>query len=517
MKFLRFWTTAATLTVFAAAPAMAIVVFDEDFEDDTPATSVAPNLNGPPINPMGKPGRWIPNQYVVPALTEEDPWYDPLDGDPDTNWQFSVTSNIGPDRPGNEGFFRNQHSACDLYYHCVDNSQDCEDIGLTETGPCDNDRYDRDGLLQFTNPDGTPRPAVVGDVLRGRFDYTSFDGITVFALVNDIHAMAASTADQELHPPVTKWDPGFGKPFHAIDESLQVWRGMPQSIPPAPPTPGRQHPQNPNIVSLLTPNEGYNGRGFDVWVPIDPNDLSKGQNMYNLDPDFPNGGVSITRPPASEPGDPERNPYQTYSFAYTVGEDHLDAVFIDYNDGNGPQEVRQGLEADAHGTGAPPDPGGLVPVGQPGLLDPVQNPDGPNHIEGFVFSSTGQKMSQYLVDNICFVVNGNLDECGGGAAPLLGDANNDSLVTGQDLITVQQNFGTVGPPNDGTLLGDANNDGLVTGADLISVQQNFGKVAAAAPEPAAIAIFAIVGLIGGAFGRLHGTKKGHREGPKGPG
>ena len=58
---------------------------------------------------------------------------------------------------------------------------------------------------------------------------------------------------------------------------------------------------------------------------------------------------------------------------------------------------------------------------------------------------------------------------------LLGDANNDGLVTGLDLIAVQQNFGTTGL-SDGLLHGDANDDGLVTGLDLIVVQQNFGHV-----------------------------------------
>jgi hypothetical protein len=72
-------------------------------------------------------------------------------------------------------------------------------------------------------------------------------------------------------------------------------------------------------------------------------------------------------------------------------------------------------------------------------------------------------------------------------ALLEGDANKDGQVTGADLISVQQNFGSVGPI---PLPGDANNDGLVTGADLISVQQNFGKTggdspAAPVPEPGA--------------------------------
>ena len=84
----------------------------------------------------------------------------------------------------------------------------------------------------------------------------------------------------------------------------------------------------------------------------------------------------------------------------------------------------------------------------------------------------------------------------GAPVPLLaGDANNDGLVTGADLISVQQNFAAVeaGSPT-GTLAGDANDDGIVTGADLISVQQNFGQTLAPPavpnPEPATILVFA---------------------------
>ena len=89
---------------------------------------------------------------------------------------------------------------------------------------------------------------------------------------------------------------------------------------------------------------------------------------------------------------------------------------------------------------------------------------------------------------------------GTGSGPLPGDANNDDLVTGADLISVQQNFGTAYPSDpscDGMGLGDANSDCLVTGADLITVQQNFGNVAggqdAALPEPAT-AILILFGL-----------------------
>ena len=75
---------------------------------------------------------------------------------------------------------------------------------------------------------------------------------------------------------------------------------------------------------------------------------------------------------------------------------------------------------------------------------------------------------------------------------LLGDANDDGLVTGADLISVLQSFGNVGT---NMQFGDANNDSLVTGLDLITVQENFGKALpapnASLPEPSALAVLAV--------------------------
>lgn len=81
---------------------------------------------------------------------------------------------------------------------------------------------------------------------------------------------------------------------------------------------------------------------------------------------------------------------------------------------------------------------------------------------------------------------------------VLGDANNDLQVTGADIIAVQQNFGNIGPPFDGTMVGDANDDGQVTGSDIIVVQQNFGNTVEPSivvlPEPTTAAMFLLAGL-----------------------
>ena len=79
---------------------------------------------------------------------------------------------------------------------------------------------------------------------------------------------------------------------------------------------------------------------------------------------------------------------------------------------------------------------------------------------------------------------------------LLGDADGDGDVDGDDLIAVQTNFGSVTPPP-----GDADGDGDVDGDDLIAVQTNFGNTlpaaatAAAVPEPTS-AILLGLALVG---------------------
>ena len=55
------------------------------------------------------------------------------------------------------------------------------------------------------------------------------------------------------------------------------------------------------------------------------------------------------------------------------------------------------------------------------------------------------------------------------------------------MIGVQQNFGASKPGPTGLSAGDANDDEVVSGQDLIAVQQNFGKaLASPVPAPAAI-------------------------------
>ena len=469
------------LAVFTASPVMAVVVVFENFEDDPVVNKpfTQPGLTGPPTN-VGLPGTWIPNQYVIP-----DPWFDEMDGDPDTNHQLQVVGELVPEA-SNEAFFQQRHTLCPRFMQCGQNPMkpgeypdgvdlglteegirhfwatsekgnyngDCADLGLTEPGPCASDQFSRDGFLQFSLADGTPRPAVVGDVLKVAMDLRVYEGIAAFALTNDIQKMAADTA---THPELTKNKVSFGQTFHAIDEGLS------------------RLDIHPNVVALLTDGTGKNGEHFDSWRP--------GNTRIELDPDL-NNHEPLHQMDYWAPVEFMNH----LEFTYTVGNDTFDEMILTYVESGGDiltEEVKQdGLDE-------------LVPITQPEVLDPAQNPDGPNHVDGFIFSNSRNNSMHphYRIDNICIVINGSLDECAAGPEPLIGDANGDGQVTGADLIAVQQNFGNSGDPG---ISGDANNDGLVTGADLISVQQNFGKAAAVpVPEPAtAAALFVLVGLIG---------------------
>ncbi|HDY65896.1 MAG TPA: PEP-CTERM sorting domain-containing protein [Phycisphaerae bacterium] len=76
---------------------------------------------------------------------------------------------------------------------------------------------------------------------------------------------------------------------------------------------------------------------------------------------------------------------------------------------------------------------------------------------------------------------------------LLGDANNDGVVSADDYGSVQLHFGDTG---DIGILGDANLDGVVSADDYGSVQLNFGATQGMpTPEPATLALLVLGGLV----------------------
>lgn len=126
---------------------------------------------------------------------------------------------------------------------------------------------------------------------------------------------------------------------------------------------------------------------------------------------------------------------------------------------------------------------------------------------GFAFASESEARDLELL----FHIIGGDDEGFAGfvryldaVAVLFGDADNDLVVAGSDLLAVTNNFGNTGS-DDGLLLGDADDDGAVSGSDLLAVTNNFGSVLEASnveqatsqtvPEPCSHVLAIFAGLL----------------------
>jgi len=522
VKMNHCWIAALMLVAWATLPALAVVVLDENFEDDVVDDSgnfevvdgeqfLIKHLHtGPPTN-VGKPGTWIPNQYDVDRMGfagSNGAWFDPTDVNPDTDWQFAVIKDLRkvitltpgpteirgardtsiPERPGNEGFVSSHHQG--------DCSNDLP-CGIPGQASLASIRLNRGGFIKLSDATGTPVIAEEGDTLRFSMDFSGADGNTAFGFTNNIDEMVARTTDEELNPPYSKWNVGFGQAFVPLQPDLGGWQG---------------HVMDPHMVIQVEFINGFNQEYFgsrlqnettvSTEMCLEGNGVNCSRNI-ELVPDTDQCsefGVGLgicgplTDPDHMRSGEYlDWTRYQHLELEYTVGEPTY-KMWLD------------GVEVSTQEEGSIPQ-GDPIPVSQlPFQVDGVDKGlIGAVQIDGLIFGTTGgrgnygsnKNSTSLVVDDLCVTINQVLDGAcfndSGGPTTLLGDANNDDQVTGADLIAVQQNFGSVDPssPSDGLFIGDANDDGQVTGADLIAVQQNFGNVAAAAPvpEPAAATVF----------------------------
>ena len=548
MKLSYSWIVLVVLGLFFTGSAPAIVVVEEDFEDDVVDESTffawaldengervpdshfdgthperglgfiqhqLGHINGAPTN-VGRPGRWIPNQYPIGSPTEDGmgyqggEWFDD-DVNPDTNWQPAVvkdfrmmsTNSDGPPRDGNEGFIINHHQGdCTSANPC----QTPGVIGFTSH------KLAREGFLKFTDAAGNDVATQAGDVLRGQVSFAATEGIPILGLSNNIQQMADDTGKsgedhtgngKPDHEPLSKWAVGFGKPFNPMPVGISGWQG--EAI-------------LPEVVSQFGFSQGFNQTFTMTWKPVPDEELTTCTTcgtQVHLHPDTDacnslaadDGCTSSLDDPANSPFargthlDPFYR-YNTLAFEYTVGSDFYDVLTLDGKDVVACDTANASKDCDDAATPGAPEPGN-VPISRPGDV-----------IDGIFFGTSGMKNgNSFFFDDICVTINESLDGCnltggepgtdssGGGPEPtvLIGDANNDDQVTGSDLIAVQQNFGTVYQSDsscDGLGLGDANDDCQVTGSDLIAVQQSFGTMATAVPVPEpATAVLVGLGLL----------------------
>ena len=223
MKWNRMWVMALAISLLHAGMAAGYVgvVFDDNFEDDTAVTQglgggeIGPFGPGDavgegsfPSNPAGTPGRWLPNKYPVDILGG-DPWFEPLDTDPDTNWQAYVVGGDFLGNATNKLWVQNNHQG-----DATAGEGDAEGIH-------NRDNYSWDIFAQFTDGNGNPTPAVTGQIVRGEFRWGQVSSSPAWVFTSDIEAMQNDHMD--TGPTAGHGEPGHCNGIGTGDGSAQTY------------------------------------------------------------------------------------------------------------------------------------------------------------------------------------------------------------------------------------------------------------------------------------------------------
>ena len=311
--------TAATVALLlmmsdpAAAGLPPVTVIDEDFQDDAPDCSASRNFGCAPVN-TGKAGTWHPSGHVVSG------------GNADNDWTALVQNQIGA--AGGSGT-----PSLDYLGTLNPNGIDTGVPGV----------FNMDGIIEFSLPDGTPRPAVTGDKIVGSYRMYQERGAFGFGFTDDIAQLQAFQAT------MPDWNGSVGSPVMmptAFNTGGWEDAGINTNYDAA------FRGFSPNVTGHIQHNDGANRVWTHAVVDMDDNGVvdfgaaTPKTAWFELDP--------MANPPINQVG-------VLINFEYTVGNSVYDLLTFDA--GTGPIDFVQCAHPDCVDNALVPNPGGPMPVG----------------------------------------------------------------------------------------------------------------------------------------------------------
>jgi hypothetical protein len=223
-----------------------------------------------------------------------------------------------------------------------------------------------DGIIRFTLPDGTARPAVTGDKIIGSFDYYAQDGNFGFGFTRNIAALQAYQAA------IPAWAGTDSAPLQ-----------MPTGFTDLQLTPSgsQQVGFSPDITGHIALNGGFNGIFAHAAVDVAEN-AGAGNGFVDQGAANPKTepSVATNRPLAG-------GARQTIRFEYTVGNSTYDVLQVDQD---GPASATLGFVDILQATTvATPNPGGPMPIGAVF-----------SSIEGMFITGANARLTEVWYDNI---------------------------------------------------------------------------------------------------------------------
>lgn len=433
----------AVLLMATSAPG--VVVIDEDFSDDDGGCVWTANYGCAPQN-VGKAGQWLPSGHIAGGGAHTP--------NMDNDWAPNTQSQVGQPNTG-DGW----SGLPSLGFNATLNRQgaDTGEIGV----------FNMDGIIKFQTADGTDRPAVTGELIRGSFRIFRQNGNFGFGFTDNIAELQAFQATMPT------WNVGSAPVMMPTPYTTGKWESETQNPNYDPAYRGF----SPNVTGHISLNNGANKVFINAPVDMD-NDgvVDFGTRAPKVDPENMIGRLNTSTP-------------STIRFEYTVGNAAYDLLQIDQ--GNGWEDIVQCNSLDCQA-----DPGGLW-----GAM--VPDPGGPMPV-GHVFESI----------EAMFITVGNYQLTEGWAddffveipSPMAGDYNENGVVDAADYTIYQDNVGNIVdfPNRDSGLLGTP------VGADDYTVWKNsFGAAGsgsgAAVPEPGT-GVLLLLGF--GLAAVLRGFKRG---------